>query len=63
MMETFTSINNSNFAQPGLENLSAADVEPDDLAFYESIKSPMNHLMRDPDEETVNRILAYSRNK
>ncbi len=61
MIETFTSINNLNSPQHGQENAEEADGL--DLVFYESIKSQLNRIKRDPSEESISRILAYSKKK
>lgn len=61
MIETFTSINNLNYPQREQEN--AEDVDGLDLVFYENIKSQLNTLKRDPSDESVAKILAYSRAK
>ena len=61
MIETFTSINNLNYPQREQEN--AEDVDGLDSVFYENIKSQLNTLKRDPSDESVSKILAYSRSK
>lgn len=61
MIETFTSINNLNYPQRGQENPEQAD-GADDM-FYENIKSQLNMLKRDPSEESIAKILAYSKAK
>lgn len=37
--------------------------EPQDELFYNSIKSQLNELVKDPSDETIDRILAYSKEK
>nr|WP_121270968.1 hypothetical protein [Pedobacter schmidteae] len=61
MIETFTSINNLNYPQHGQENPEPVD-GADDM-FYENIKSQLNMLKRDPSEESIAKILAYSKAK
>lgn len=61
MMETFTSINNLDRSQHNQENTDS--VEGQDAMFYESIKSQLDTLNRDPSEESIAKILAYSRIK
>ena len=61
MIETFTSINNLNYPQQGHEN--AEDVEGLDAVFYENIKFQLNMIKKEPSEESVARILAYSKAK
>ncbi len=61
MTETFTSINNLNYPQHGQENTE--DVEGLDAVFYENIKSQLNMIKKDPSDESISRILAYSKAK
>jgi formate-dependent nitrite reductase cytochrome c552 subunit len=61
MMKTFTSINNLDHSQHNQEN--SDKVEMKDAMFYESIKSQLDMLKRDPSEESISKILAYSRIK
>lgn len=61
MIETFTSINNLNYPQREQEN--AEDVDGLDCMFYENIKSQLNTLKKEPSEESIAKILAYSRAK
>lgn len=61
MIETFTSINNLNYSQHGQEN--AEDVEGLEAVFYENIKSQLNMIKKDPSDESIERILAYSKAK
>ncbi|WP_316818844.1 hypothetical protein [Pedobacter nyackensis] len=61
MIETFTSIDNLNYPQRGQEN--AENVEGLDFMFYENIKSQLNTLKKEPSEESLAKILAYSRAK
>lgn len=61
MIETFTSTNNLNYPQHEQEN--AENVDGLDSMFYESIKSQLNMLKKSPSEESIAKILAYSRAK
>lgn len=61
MIETFTSTNNLNYPQHEQEN--AENVDGLDSMFYENIKSQLNMLKRNPSEESIAKILAYSRAK
>lgn len=63
MMKTFTSIDNLNYQQQKQENVSQNDVEGQDAVFYDQIKTPLNALKREPADETIARILAYSKAK
>ena len=61
MIETFTSTNNLNYPQHEQENTD--DVDGLDSIFYESMKSQLNVLKKDPSEESIAKILAYSKAK
>ena len=63
MTKTSTSTNlvSSPSLQP-TENL-AAEAEQQDELFYNSIKSQLDKLVKNPTDETIDKILAYSRNK
>lgn len=61
MIETFTSTNNLNYPQHEQEN--AQEIEGLEKVFYESIKSQLNTLKKDPSDDCISRILAYSRAK
>ena len=39
------------------------EAEQQDELFYNSIKSQLNELIKSPSDETISKILAYSRNK
>lgn len=61
MITTSTPVNNLNYLNQNLESLSNEHFNDLDLMFYESIKPQLEQLSRNPDEETINKILAYSR--
>jgi len=61
MVTTSTTITNQNCLNPSVENLSSEFFNDLDLMFYESIKPQMDQLNRNPEEETISRILAYSK--
>lgn len=61
MIETSTSTNNLNYPQRQQEN--ADDVEGLEFLFYENIKPQLNKLKKDPSEDSISKILAYSRAK
>ncbi|WP_158797598.1 hypothetical protein [Pedobacter sp. L105] len=61
MITTSTSVPNVNPLNQQAENLSNEFFNDLDLMFYESIKSQMDQLKRNPEEETISKILAYSR--
>lgn len=41
----------------------AAEAEQQDELFYNSIRSQLDKLVKDPADETISKILAYSKNK
>ncbi len=62
MTKTSTSKNNVNLPTPNMFQ-PITDMESDaeiDL-FYDQIKSKLDTLVKDPQDETINKILAYSR--
>ena len=61
MMTTSTPINNPNYLNQNSESLSSETFNDLELMFYENIKPQLNQLSRNPDEETIAKILAYSR--
>lgn len=61
MITTSTPVNNLNYLNQNLENLSNEHFNDLDLMFYESIKVQLEQLNRNPEEETISKILAYSR--
>ena len=61
MITTSTSISDLNHSNQQAENLSGESFNDLDLMFYESIKPQMDLLNKNPEDETISRILAYSR--
>jgi len=61
MITTSTSISNPNYLNQSAENLSSEHFNDLDLMFYESIKPQMDLLNMNPEDETISRILAYSK--
>jgi len=61
MVTTSTSISNLNHLDQQAENLSGQMLNDLDLMFYDSIKPQMDMLSKTPEDETISRILAYSR--
>ncbi len=63
MTKTSTSTNlaSSPSAQPVLPPVNEA--EQQDELFYNSIKLQLNELVKNPSDETINKILAYSTKK
>ncbi len=63
MMETFTSVNKLNYEHTKQQDMLVEDLEAHDIMFYDSLKMQLDGLNRNPSDETVSRILAYSRSK
>ena len=61
MIETSTSVNHLNYEQPKSESME--DMDAADLLFYNSLKPELDALSRNPSEDTISNILAYSRKK
>ena len=61
MVTTSTSISNLNHLDQQAEKLSGQMLNDLDLMFYDSIKPQMDMLNKSPEDETISRILAYSR--
>ncbi|WP_442588877.1 hypothetical protein ACSBL2_22850 [Pedobacter sp. AW31-3R] len=61
MITTSTPINNLNYLNQTPENLSNETFNDLDLMFYESLKPQLEQLHKNPEEETIRKILAYSR--
>ena len=62
MMETSTSINQLNYEKSMME--SATDhIDTSDLAFYQSLKPQLDALSKNPSDDTISKILAYSKKK
>ena len=62
-METSTSVNKLNYEQSKQQEMLVEDLEAHDIVFYENIKTQLDGLSRNPSDETVSKILAYSRAK
>ena len=63
MMETSTSVNKLNYEQSKQQEMLVEDLAAHDIMFYENIKTQLDGLSRNPSDETVSKILAYSRAK
>ena len=59
MIETSTSFNKLNYPQSKQENMPAEDLESCDMVFYDTIKSQLDSLSKNPSDETISKILAY----
>lgn len=62
MMETSTSINQSNFEKSMMES-AIENIDTSDLAFYQTIKPQLDSLMKNPSDESISKILAYGKKK
>lgn len=62
MTKTSTPTHIVNFPKTTTEK-TAEDGEQQDELFYNSIKSQLNELVRNPSDETINKILAYAKKK
>ena len=63
MVTTSTTTSDLNHSNQETDKLSGELLSGPDLMFYESIKSQLDMLKRDPSEESIAKILAYSRIK
>lgn len=63
MITTSTPINNTNHCHQKTELFSTDHFDDNDNLFYETLKTDLDALKRDPSEEVIERILAYSRGK
>lgn len=61
MMETFTSIDNLNYQQQKQDGSPADETEGIDTMFYDHIKTQLDSLKKNPADESIARILAYSK--
>jgi len=63
MIKTFTSNSSVNHLHQQPESCDSELIEESVSAFYESLKPELNKLIRNPSEEAIQRILAYSQRK
>ncbi len=61
MIETFTINQDSFFDEENQEEAVMTMLNQRELDFYESIKPVLNTLVKNPSDETVNKILAFSK--
>jgi hypothetical protein len=61
MMETFTINQDSFFNEGKQEEAIMTTLDQRELDFYESIKPALKALVKNPSDETVNKILAFSK--
>jgi len=63
MIKTFTSNSSVNHLHQQPESCDSELTEESVSGFYESLKPELNKLIRNPSEEAIQRILAYSQRK
>ena len=63
MTKTATPNHIVNFTNPQPAQNAVDEVDQQDLMFYNSIKPQLNELVKNPSDETINKILAYSKTK
>ena len=62
MTKTFTT-KNSTSSQPDLIENAPDEEAEQHIIFYNSIKPQLNKLVKNPSEETIEKILAYAKKK
>ncbi len=63
MTKTSTPTNLVNFPNQQQAEKTADEAEQQDEMFYNSIKPQLNELVKNPSDEIINKILAYSKKK
>jgi hypothetical protein len=63
MITTFTSTNSVNHLHQQSEPPNSELMDESVSSFYESLKPELNKLIRDPSDESIQKILAYSAKK
>jgi hypothetical protein len=63
MTKTSTPSQIVNFPKPEATVAVADEGEQQDLLFYNSIKPQLDELVKNPSDETMQKILAYSKKK
>ncbi|MFI5452119.1 hypothetical protein ACHMWN_08185 [Pedobacter sp. UC225_61] len=63
MTKTSTSTNIVNSLNTQLVEKVADEADQQNELFYNSIKSKLDELVKNPSDEIINRILAYSKKK
>jgi len=61
MTKTSTSTHLENSPQTLPVESAAVDVDQQNEMFYNSIKPQLNQLVKDPSDDTIEKILAYGR--
>ncbi|WP_039867320.1 hypothetical protein [Pedobacter sp. BAL39] len=63
MIETSTSLNQFNHLEQKQDNLGPETIMEIDMNFYEQISKQLDSLKMNPSDDTIEKILAYSRSK
>jgi hypothetical protein len=63
MIKTFTSTNRVNYLHQQPEPYDSELPEDSVSSFYDYLKPELNKLIRNPSDETIERILAYAAKK
>jgi hypothetical protein len=63
MTKTFTPQKNANYLPETPEKMSYEIIEESELLFYNNIKPQLDKLAKSPSNETIEKILAYSKKK
>ncbi|MCZ4245486.1 hypothetical protein [Pedobacter punctiformis] len=63
MTKTSTSKQNVNLPQNMFQLTTDNESDAEIDLFYDQIKNKLDGLVKNPQDETINRILTYSRNK
>ncbi|TDQ08855.1 hypothetical protein [Pedobacter metabolipauper] len=60
MIKTSTSVNPLNYAHSGLDIPGTNELEKKDVQFYDSLRPHLDQLAKDPSDDVIAKILAYS---
>jgi len=63
MVKTSTSLNSVNLSSPVPAEQAVEQANTQDDMFYNSIKPQLDQLIKDPSNETIEKILAYAKSK
>ena len=63
MTKTATSLHSVNYPDQQPAESTAEQAKNQDEMFYNSIKPQLDELFKDPSDETIKKILAYSKKK
>lgn len=63
MIKTSTSLNSVNYQSKQAAEEAVEQAKNQDEMFYDSIKPQLDQLIKDPSDETIEKILAYAKKK